>query len=71
MDAPWLPTILSVPQHCPVVKDLVMDVSVGQVLKCLPYLHSTLWLLSNMCCVAMGSLPQSVRQWLGQLEHLQ
>ena len=32
---PWLPTILNmledVPHHCPVIKDLVMDVSVGPV----------------------------------------
>ena len=37
MEAPWLPTILNmladVPQWCPIVKDLVMDVLVGQVLK--------------------------------------
>ena len=37
MEAPWLPTVLNmladVPQHCPIVKDLVVDVLVGQVLK--------------------------------------
>ena len=37
MEAPWLPTILNmlaeVPQQCPIIKDLVVDVSVGQVLK--------------------------------------
>ena len=36
MEAPWLPTVLNmladVPWQCPIVKDLVMDVSVGQVL---------------------------------------
>ena len=37
MEAPWLPTVLNmladVPQWCPIVKDLIMDVSVGLVLK--------------------------------------
>ena len=37
MEAPWHPTVLNmlagVPQQCPLVKDLVGDVSVGQVLK--------------------------------------
>ena len=37
MEAPWLPTALNmladIPQQCPIIKDLIMDVSVGQVLK--------------------------------------
>ena len=70
----WLPTVLNmladVPQWCPLVKDLIMDVLVGQVLKGLQYLHLTLWLLSDMCYADRGSLPWSVRQWQGQLEHL-
>ena len=37
MEAPWLPTILNmvadVPWWCHLVKDLIMDVSVGQVLQ--------------------------------------
>ena len=37
MEAPWLPTILNmladVPQQCPIIKDLIVDVLVGQVLK--------------------------------------
>ena len=74
MEAPWLPTVLNiladVPQQCPIVKDLIVNVSVGQVLKGLQYLHLTLWLLSNMCYANRGSLPWSVRQWLGQLKHL-
>ena len=74
MEAPWLPTILNmltdVPWWCPLVKDLIMDVLVGQVLKGLQYLHLTLWLLSNMCYADMGSLPRSVRQWWGQLKCL-
>ena len=69
MEAPWLPTVLNmladVPQWCPIIKDLVIDVSVGQVLKGLSYLHLTLWLLSNMCYADRGSLHPSVRQWWG------
>ena len=74
MEAPWLPTVLNmlayVPQQCPLVKDLVMDVLVGQALKGLQYLHLTLWLLSDMCYADRGSLPWSVRQWQRQLKHL-
>ena len=74
MEAPWLPTVLNmladVPWWCPIIKDLVVDVSVGQGLKGLQYLHLTLWLLSNVCYVDRGSLPQSVRQWWRQLECL-
>ena len=74
MDAPWHPTILNmladVPWWCPKVKDLIMDVSVGQALKGQQYLHLTLWQLSNMCYANRGSLPWSVRQWHGQLKHL-
>ena len=37
MEAPWLPTILNmledIPQHCPIVKYLIVDVSVGEVLR--------------------------------------
>ena len=69
MEAPRLPTILNmladVPWWCPLVKDLVMDVSVGQALKGLRYLDLTLWLLSNVCYADRGSLPQFVRQWQG------
>ena len=74
MEAPSLPTVLNIlvdiPQWCPIVKDLVMDVSVGQVLKGLQYLHLTLWWLSNVCYAHRGSLPWSVRWWQWQLEHL-
>ena len=62
--------LADIPRWCPIVKDLVVDVSVGQVLKGLRYLHLTLWLLSNVCYANKGSLPWSVRQWQGQLEHL-
>ena len=59
MEAPWLPSVLNllgdIPRWCPIIKDLILDVSVGQVLKGLPYLHLTLWLLSDMCycCVRL------------------
>ena len=65
MEVPWLLTVLSmlvdIPWQCPIIKDLVMDVSVGQALKGLQYLHLTLWLLSNVCYADKGSLPWSVR----------
>ena len=74
MEAPWLPIVLKmladVPHQCPLLKDLVMDVLVGQALKGLRYLHLTLWLLGDVCYADRGSLPQSVRQWWGQLKHL-
>ena len=75
MEAPWLATILNmlvdVPQavsHCK--RSCHVNVSVGQALKGLQYLHLNLWQLSNMCYADRGSLPQSVRQWQGQLKCL-
>ena len=69
MEAPWLPTVLNmladVPQQCPIVKDLIVDVMVGQALKGLQYLHLTLWQLSNVRYADRGTLPQSVRWWGG------
>ena len=62
--------LADVPWQCPIVKDLIMDVLVGQALKGLQYLHLTLWLLSNMCYADKGSLPWPVRWWQGHLEHL-
>ena len=74
MEAPLLPTVLNILADiswwCPIRKDLIMDVSVGHVLKGLPYLHLTLWLLSIVCYTDKGSLPQSIKQWQVQLEHL-
>ena len=74
MEASWLPTVLNIladiPRWCPIRNDVIMDFSVGQVLKGLPYLHLTLWLLSDVCYTDRGSLPQSVRWWWRQLEHL-
>ena len=62
--------LTDIPQQCPIIKDLIVDVSVGQVLKGLQYLHLTIWQLSDMCYADRGSLPQSVRQWWGQLKLL-
>ena len=74
MEAPWLPTtpnmLADVPQQCPIVKDLIMDVSVSHVLKGLQYLHLNLWQLNNVCYADRDSLPWSVRQWWGQHEYL-
>ena len=46
MEAPWLPTILSmledIPQGYPILKDLIMDVLLGWILKSLKLLHLTL-----------------------------
>ena len=67
MEASWLPIVLNMLADIP---HLIMDVSVGHVLKGLPYLHLTLWLLRDVCYADWGSLPQSVRQWWGQLECL-
>ena len=68
MEAPWLPAVLNmladVPQHCPIVKDLV-DAFVGHVLKGLPYLHVTLRLPRDVSCTDRRTLPLSVGQWWG------
>ena len=46
MESPWLPTFLNmladVPQQYPIIKDLVVDVLVGQALKGLQHLHLNL-----------------------------
>ena len=74
IEAPCLPTVLNmladIPRWCPIIKDVIMDVSVGQMLKGLPYLHLTLWLLSDVCYADRFSLPHCVRQWQGQPKHL-
>ena len=60
MKAPWLPTVLNmladIPQHFPILKDVIVDVLVGHMLKGLPYLHLTLWLLRDVCCADRVSL---------------
>ena len=49
MEASWLPTVLNmlvdIPHCYPIIKHLVMDVSVDWVLSGLPLLHLTCWLL--------------------------
>ena len=53
----------NIPHWCPIMKDLIMDVSVDQALKVLPLLHLTFWLVRDVCCTDKGSLPQSVKHW--------
>ena len=52
MEVPWLPKVLHVladgPYWCPIVKDLIVDVSVGQVLRGLQSWHLTFWLLRDV-----------------------
>ena len=68
-ESPWLPTVLNIladiPWQCPIIKDLIMEVLVGHVLKGLPYLNLMLWLLRDVCYTDKGSLPLSARQWWG------
>ena len=49
--------------QCSIVKNIVLDVLVGWVLKDLTLLHLTFLVLRDACCTDRGSLPQSVRQW--------
>ena len=74
MEAPCLLAILNmladIPWWCPIIKILIVDASVSQVLKGLWYVHLTLWQLSDVCYTDRGSLPWSVRQWQGQLNDL-
>ena len=58
-------------RHPLALSHLVVDVFVGHILRGLPYLHLTLWLLRDVCCTDMGSHLQSVRQWHGPLDYLQ
>ena len=61
MEVPWLPTVLNmladVPQQSPIIKHLIIDVSVGHVLKGLPYLHLNPWQLREVCYANKDSLP--------------
>ena len=57
--------------HCPIIKDLVMGISVGQVLQGLQFLHLTLLLFRDVCCTDKSCLSQSVRQWWRQFKNLQ
>ena len=55
MQVSWLPMVLSmleaISYWCPAIKDLIVDVLVVWVLKDLPLLHLTLWLLRNICSI--------------------
>ena len=67
IEALWLPTALNmladVPHHGPIIKDLIMDVLISQMLKGLQSLHLILWLLRDMWWIDKGFLSHSVRQW--------
>ena len=69
METPWLSTVINmlkeIPHCCLIIKYLIMDVSVDQMLEGLQSLHLTLWLLRDVCYTDKGSLPQSVWQWQG------
>ena len=60
MEVPWFTTVLNILANvlwqCPIIKDPIMDVLVGHMLKGLPYLHLTLWLLREMCVAQTGVL---------------
>ena len=75
MEAPWLAAVLNmledIPECSPIIRGLIVDVLVGQVLKGLLSAFLTLWLLGDICCTDKGSVPWSVRQWWGQLKQLQ
>ena len=53
MEVSWFPTVLNmlgdIPDKCPIVKDIVRDILVGQLLKDLQSLQLTFWLLRDMC----------------------
>ena len=59
MEAPWLPLALGmlkdISYQCTIIKDLIMDVSVGQVFKGLLFLHFTFWLFRYVCCTCKFS----------------
>ena len=61
MKAPWLPRVLNmvedIPHWCQIVKDHIMDVLIGWVLKGLQLMHLTLWLLSGVLCRQGFSSP--------------
>ena len=68
-EASQLSTFLNISEYIPhqfnIVKDLIRDVLVGQVLMGLPLLQLTLWLLRDTFCANKGYLHQSHRQWWG------
>ena len=74
IEAPWLPTVLGMlwdfPYKCALVKDLVNDVSIDQMIRGLPLLHSTHWQVKDMlhelelslsvCQAVTGSTQSSI-----------
>ena len=75
MEAPWLPNVLNMLAHIPwchlVIKDLIMDVLVGHMLKGLPYLHLTFG-YSKICVAQTGVLFLSLSgSGGGQPKHIQ
>ena len=60
-----------VPQWCHIIKDLVIDVLVGQVLRGLSLLNLSILAVWRCVLCRQGSLPLSFRQWWGQLMYLQ
>ena len=63
MEASWLPTVLNmledIPHQFSIVTDLIVDVSVSQILKDLILWHLTLWLLRDACYEDKGSLSRA------------
>ena len=59
MEAPQLPIVLDIladiPHQCPIIKDLIIDVSAGCICKGLQLLQLTLWLLKDVCCAEKSS----------------
>ena len=71
MEVPWLPIVFNMLEdilcQCPIINNIIMHVLVDQVLKVVQSLYLTLWLLSGVHCSDKDSLPQSVRQWWGNV----
>ena len=67
MEDSWLSTVpnmlVDVLHWCPIIKAIIMDVSVGSMLKGLQSQHLTLWLLRDVCCADRCSLLLAVRLW--------
>ena len=60
-----------IPSQGPIIQFHIIDILLDWVLKGLPLLYLTLWLLRDVCCTDEGSVPESIRQWQEQLECLQ
>ena len=64
VEASWPTTVLNILENVPHevfhFKNLISNVFGDWLLKGMPSLHLTLWLLRDMCCVDNASHPQSV-----------